>query len=127
MERRAPLIRVVGPVPVPRRVNANVDDVPVAEQYRHHDEHGSGRPGLPRGRPRRRGPLARERALAGRLLDSWLDEAVARVPHRTAVVDGTTRLSYAELADRVGAVTAGLRGLGVTRGCLLYTSDAADE
>ncbi|MCD2197981.1 AMP-binding protein [Actinomycetospora endophytica] len=52
----------------------------------------------------------------GRLLDDYLDEAVARTPHRPAVVDGATTLTYAELADRVGAATAGFRALGVTRG-----------
>ncbi len=52
----------------------------------------------------------------GRLLDSYLDDAVAGVPDRPAVVDGTTTLTYAQLAERVGAATAGLRALGVARG-----------
>jgi cyclohexanecarboxylate-CoA ligase len=52
----------------------------------------------------------------GRLLDDYLEDATARSPRRAAVVDGTTTLTYAELADRVGAASAGLRALGVTRG-----------
>jgi cyclohexanecarboxylate-CoA ligase len=52
----------------------------------------------------------------GRLLDSYLDDAAARLPQRTAVVDGANRPTYAQLADRVGTVTAGLRELGVTPG-----------
>ena len=52
----------------------------------------------------------------GRLLDAWVDDAVAAHSGRTAVVDGRTRLTYADLDDHVGRVTAGLRGLGVGRG-----------
>jgi cyclohexanecarboxylate-CoA ligase len=52
----------------------------------------------------------------GRLLDSWLDDAAATHPDRTAVVEGRTRLTYAELSDHVARTTAGLRALGVGRG-----------
>jgi cyclohexanecarboxylate-CoA ligase len=52
----------------------------------------------------------------GRLLDTWLDDAVDRFPQRAAIVDGAACLSYTELGDRVIKATAGLRGLGVRRG-----------
>jgi acyl-CoA synthetase (AMP-forming)/AMP-acid ligase II len=39
-----------------------------------------------------------------------------RYPDRTAVIDETSRLTYAELADRAYAVAAGLRAEGVRRG-----------
>jgi acyl-CoA synthetase (AMP-forming)/AMP-acid ligase II len=38
------------------------------------------------------------------------------VPDRTAIVSGSTRLSYAELADGVGRLASALHELGVTRG-----------
>lgn len=52
----------------------------------------------------------------GELLDGYLMRIAARTPDRIAVVDGDLAISYGELADRVEAVAAGLRGLGVGRG-----------
>ena len=52
----------------------------------------------------------------GELLDGYLWRSADRTPDRLAVVDGDVRLTYAELARRVTAVAAGLRGLGVRRG-----------
>ncbi|MFI6402037.1 amino acid adenylation domain-containing protein [Streptomyces sp. NPDC050548] len=45
----------------------------------------------------------------------------ATVPTRPAVRHGETRLTYAELADRAGALADGLRGLGVGRGDVVAT------
>ena len=42
--------------------------------------------------------------------------SVGRTPDRTAVIAGDTRLSYAELGDRILRVAAGLRELGIGRG-----------
>ena len=39
----------------------------------------------------------------------------------------TIRLTYKELYALVAKCAAGLKNLGVKKGCLLYTSDAADE
>ncbi len=58
----------------------------------------------------------RSGAWDGHLLDGYLTAAAVDSPQRTAVVDGAVRLSYAELAERVGAAGAGLRGVGVGRG-----------
>ena len=52
----------------------------------------------------------------GQLLDGYLWRCAERIPEKVAVVDGGIRLSYAELAQRVTAVAAGLRRLGVERG-----------
>lgn len=52
----------------------------------------------------------------GELLDAYLTRCATRTPQRIAVIDGDHRISYADLAQRVAAVAAGLRGLGVGRG-----------
>jgi acyl-CoA synthetase (AMP-forming)/AMP-acid ligase II len=48
-------------------------------------------------------------------LDAMLGEAVARQPHTLALIDGDTRLTYADLDAEVGRVAGGLaaRGVGV--------------
>lgn len=57
-----------------------------------------------------------------RILTDYFDEAVRQVPDRVAIAAAnaetgvTTRLTYAELAQRVDAIAAGLAGLGVGRG-----------
>lgn len=48
-----------------------------------------------------------------RLLDSYLDEAAERSPAGLAVLDGATRLTYAQPLERVERVATGLRLLGV--------------
>jgi 2,3-dihydroxybenzoate-AMP ligase len=48
-----------------------------------------------------------------RTLGSLLRETADRVPDKTAVVDGSTRLSYAELGDRADAGAERLRALGL--------------
>lgn len=52
----------------------------------------------------------------GRLLDGYLDDAATVTPDRLAVVDAGTRLTYAELLERVARIAGGLRELGVGRG-----------
>ena len=52
----------------------------------------------------------------GRLLDGYLEEAAAANPGGLAVVDAATRLTYAELLERVGTIAGGLYELGVRRG-----------
>lgn len=52
----------------------------------------------------------------GRLLDGYLEAAAVATPERLAVVDGTTRLTYTDLLDRVRRIAAGLRRLGVGPG-----------
>jgi len=52
----------------------------------------------------------------GELLDEYLTRCAAARPDALAIVDGDVRISYRELAQRVRAVAAGLRGLGVGRG-----------
>jgi len=62
------------------------------------------------------GEAARHRrsgAWDGRLLDGYVDAAP---PDRFAVVDGSVRLTYRELLDRVARAVAGLRRLRVGRG-----------
>ena len=56
-----------------------------------------------------------------------LERAVKSFPDRIALVDGDVRLSYRELGIRVNKLANSLLDLGLTTGCLLYTSDAADE
>ena len=43
-------------------------------------------------------------------------QSVERSPHAIALVDGDTRLSYAEWALRIGAAQRGLASLGLRRG-----------
>ncbi|QNK83443.1 AMP-binding protein [Nakamurella sp. PAMC28650] len=52
----------------------------------------------------------------GELLDDYLFRCASRTPDRPAVIDADSRISYGQLARRVTAVAAGLRGLGVGRG-----------
>jgi len=52
----------------------------------------------------------------GVLLDSYLADSAARKRNHTAVVDGGVETCYGEIWDRVVAVTAGLRRLGVQAG-----------
>ncbi|MEV0281082.1 AMP-binding protein [Streptomyces sp. NPDC050610] len=47
------------------------------------------------------------------MIDARLDDIVARVPDRTAVVQGGRRLSFRELGDAVKGLRSGLHGLGV--------------
>ena len=49
------------------------------------------------------------------------------VPDRTAIIFDGRRITYSDLALRVARLANALRGMGVNSGCLLYTSDAADE
>ncbi|MGH7314070.1 MAG: AMP-binding protein, partial [Candidatus Rokuibacteriota bacterium] len=49
-------------------------------------------------------------------LAGLLERAVRRHPRADAVVDGTTRLSYADLDRRTAALARGLSRLGVGRG-----------
>jgi len=49
-------------------------------------------------------------------LAGLLERAVLRHPHADAVVDGTTRLSYADLDHRTAALAGGLSRLGVGTG-----------
>jgi 2-furoate---CoA ligase len=49
-------------------------------------------------------------------LAALLERAALRRPHADAVVDGTRRLTYAELAARARALAEGFRRLGVGRG-----------
>ena len=52
----------------------------------------------------------------GRPLGGLLRETAARTPGATALVDGTVRLTYAELAHRADALAARLLDLGLTPG-----------
>src|SRR4051812_50079912 len=45
-----------------------------------------------------------------------LSRAIALYPHRTAVVDGSLRLDYKALGERVHRLAAALLGLGLKRG-----------
>ena len=49
-------------------------------------------------------------------LQQILARAVRFYPERTAVVCGTTRLTYRSLADRVQRLCGALQGLGITKG-----------
>ncbi len=49
-----------------------------------------------------------------------LDRTASRSPDREALVDGRTRLTYAEIRDRVDRLATGLASLGIKRGdCVL--------
>jgi cyclohexanecarboxylate-CoA ligase len=52
----------------------------------------------------------------GRDIASFLDEQVRLRPHALAVVDGSVRLTFEELSERVGSLAAELENLGVTPG-----------
>jgi len=60
------------------------------------------------------------------LLDILRDNA-RELPGDDAFLFMGGRLSYQELDRQSTAFAAGLRAEGVGKGCLLYTSDAADE
>ena len=47
---------------------------------------------------------------------SWIERRARVAPDQVALVHATTRRSYAELAERVGRLSAGLLELGVARG-----------
>jgi fatty-acyl-CoA synthase len=47
---------------------------------------------------------------------SWIERRARIAPEQVALVHGTTRRSYAALAERVGRLSSGLRELGVVRG-----------
>ena len=47
---------------------------------------------------------------------SWIERRARVAPNQIALVHGATRRSYAELAERVGRLSAGLLELGVARG-----------
>ncbi len=47
---------------------------------------------------------------------SWIERRARIAPDHVALVHGTTRRSYAALAERVGQLSCGLRELGVVRG-----------
>ena len=49
-------------------------------------------------------------------LDTYLDRWATRRPDKTAIVDGRTRSTYAELARLVERVAHGLRAHGVESG-----------
>ena len=53
---------------------------------------------------------------------TWpLRHAIRHRPHAEAAVDGDTRLTFAELGDRIQRVAAGLASLGVERGTRVAT------
>ncbi|MFI2228772.1 (2,3-dihydroxybenzoyl)adenylate synthase [Nocardia testacea] len=52
----------------------------------------------------------------GSSLASRIAEPVRRDPHRVAVIDGGTRLTYRELWDRAGSIAAALLDLGLVPG-----------
>ncbi|MEV5573157.1 AMP-binding protein [Spirillospora sp. NPDC052269] len=52
----------------------------------------------------------------GHPLGAYLWDAADRFPDRTAVVDGGTRLTYLEVAERADRLAEGLAGLGLARG-----------
>jgi cyclohexanecarboxylate-CoA ligase len=62
-------------------------------------------------------PLAEAYAATGLwrgvLVDSYLDDAVARHPDRTVVIDADREVCFSELSRAVGSVTAGLHRLGI--------------
>ncbi len=47
------------------------------------------------------------------LIDSYLDDAAARHPHRTAVIDADREVCFDELSRDVASMTGGLRRLGI--------------
>lgn len=51
-----------------------------------------------------------------KLLNDYLDAAVARHPEKAAVIDSRGRLSYAELRDRADRCTLAFLALGVRKG-----------
>lgn len=51
-----------------------------------------------------------------RLLDSYLDDAVAVAPDRCAIVDGPQRLTYRDLDERVAAAAGLLSRAGIAKG-----------
>jgi cyclohexanecarboxylate-CoA ligase len=61
-------------------------------------------------------PYAELGIWSDRTLGSYLHDAAASSPDALALVDGTARLSYAELQQRVSAAAAGLAGVGVGAG-----------
>lgn len=65
-------------------------------------------------------PLAKSYAVTGLWrgvhIDSYLDDAAARDPHRTAVIDADREVRFNELSAAVASMTAGLRRLGITVG-----------
>lgn len=50
------------------------------------------------------------------IVGDFLLKSVRRHPDKTALIDGDVRLTYRELAERVGRVAAGIRALGVEPG-----------
>jgi non-ribosomal peptide synthetase component E (peptide arylation enzyme) len=54
-------------------------------------------------------------------LDTWLARDVAAAPDAPAIIHPGGELSYAELADQVGCVAAGLADLGLGRGDIITT------
>ena len=62
----------------------------------------------------------------GQLAD--LINAHARIqPDRIALDDGQEKLSWSQTVALVNRIAAQLQTDGLVKGCLLYTSDAADE
>jgi cyclohexanecarboxylate-CoA ligase len=65
-------------------------------------------------------PLAKSYAVTGLwrgvLIDSYLDDAAARYPHRTAVIDADREVSFKELSAAVASMSAGLHRLGIAVG-----------
>jgi cyclohexanecarboxylate-CoA ligase len=52
----------------------------------------------------------------GVLVDSYLDDAAARHPHHTVVIDAGREVCFSELSAAVASMTAGLRRLGIGAG-----------
>ncbi len=50
------------------------------------------------------------------IVGDFLLKSARRRPDKTALIDGDVRLTYRELADRVGRVAAGIRALGIKPG-----------
>jgi len=61
-------------------------------------------------------------------VEDFLNASAARVPDKTALVAGPTRLSYADLAAQSGALAAALQRLGVARDdrVLVFMDNAAE-